>query len=45
MLLSSKKKKKKKKKKKENAFRGPIKYFEPAPPEFSRSDDGKRTIF
>ena len=43
MLLSSKKKKKKKKKKK--AFRGPIKNFETEPPELSRSDDGKRTIF
>ena len=27
------------------AFRGPVKYFESAPPELSRSGDGKRTIF
>ena len=25
------------------AFRGPIKYFEPVPPELGRSGDGKRT--
>ena len=27
------------------AFRGPIKFFESAPPELGRSDDGKQTIF
>ena len=27
------------------AFRGPVKYFESAPPELGRSGDGKRTIF
>ena len=27
------------------ASRDPIKYFESAPPELGRSDDGKRTIF
>ena len=32
-------------KKKKIAFRGPVKYFEPATPELGRSGDGKQAIF